>query len=197
MYSPAADRNKDPICAVMKEFVPSGAKVLELASGTGQHALYLSEKLQVATWQPTDYQQKCLDSINAYLDGSDSEKLCKPAVLDVTAHDWGLDRSFDFIYAANLIHISPWKVTESLFSKGRNHLQEKGSIVLYGPYFEEGVETARSNYEFDDSLRQSDPEWGIRKLEDVKKVAKANGFHFSDRWQMPANNLIVKFDLSS
>ena len=191
---PATQRNKEPLFEVLKDLVKKDSSILELASGSGQHACYLAPRLEV-TWQPTDLETKALKSIDAWA-AEEAKQNIKPAkLLDVQSSDWGLQEKYDIVFAANLVHISPWLTAQSLFARAGLHLKREGMIILYGPFFEERVKAAESNRSFDLSLKQRNPEWGIRQLEQVVALAESHGFSLIHRFEMPANNLTVVFSV--
>ncbi|MGO2133661.1 MAG: DUF938 domain-containing protein [Halomonas sp.] len=203
LKSPSTARNRDPILAVLREYLPPRARVLELASGSGEHGVYFTQAMPGWQWQPSDTEPRALASIDAWRRHSQktepekeqSGNLFPPLELDVTATwtgEWSAKR-FDAIVAINLIHISPWRVTEALMQQADEYLKDKGVLVLYGPYRRNDQHTAPSNQAFDASLQARDPAWGVRDLEDVQAEAKANGLVLERVVDMPANNLSVIF----
>ncbi len=189
-FAPAAARNRDPILAALRPLLPPAGLVLEVASGTGEHALHLAQALPGLVFQPSDPQAESRASIDAWCSGQAN---IRPALaLDATAPDWKLDRA-DAVLCINMIHIAPWLATLGLLRGAARILPEGAPLVLYGPYIQAGVETAPSNLDFDASLRARDPSWGLRRLEDVATEAAAAGFGAPTVTQMPANNLLVAF----
>lgn len=186
---PATQRNKKPILQTLRDYITPDQRVLELASGSGQHAIHFAPRLRVSCWQPSDLDPQNLQSIASY--ARDSELVSEPLQLDISSAKWPVGRDFDAIFCANLIHISPWSVSLSLFDRARHHLRQSGLIILYGPFFIADVDPARSNLEFDRSLREMDPSYGIRLLQDVDALAKENGFTRLALHYMPANNCTV------
>ena len=193
-HSPAADRNKAPILARLREILGEHGTVLEIASGTGQHAVWFAASLAGWTWQPTDADPGMLPVMAERIARSGLANVLPPRQLDVTAAEWPLlPRRFDAIFCANMLHIAPWDACRGLMAGARRHLCEGGKLITYGPYFEQGAPPAPSNLAFDESLRARDPSWGIRNLEDVAAEAARNGLVLSQRHAMPANNLLLVF----
>lgn len=184
---PAPERNKLPIADVLKRVLPAHGTLLEIASGSGQHAAYFVSALPGLTIQPTDVDPDNLASIAAYQAEAQSARLLPPRRLDVLDDDWGLG-PVEAIFCANMIHIAPWACCEGLLRGAARQLAPAGVLVLYGPYRVAGAHTAASNEEFDRSLRTRDPRWGVRDLEAVSALAEAGGLHFEERVAMPANN---------
>ena len=191
--APAALRNRAAILDVLSPHLPGGALVLELASGTGEHALFFAQARPDVTFQPTDYDPSARASIDAYAEEAGLPNLRPALFLDATQPDtWPLDRA-DAVLCVNMIHISPWEATIGLIAGAARILSAGGKLMLYGPYFRDGVETAPSNLAFDDSLRARNPAWGIRQLETVAALAAEAGFSAPEVTEMPANNLTVIF----
>jgi SAM-dependent methyltransferase len=189
-YSPAAARNGPPILAALQRLLPASGVMLEIASGTGQHAAFLSEGLPGWQWQPSDCEPAALPSIAAWCDGLPR---VRPAlVLDVLAAEWaGVPEQVDAIYCANMIHIAPWACTAGLMQGAARHLTPDGLLITYGPYLIDGEPTAPSNLAFDADLRMRNPAWGIRWLSAVAEQAEAVGLKLLERVDMPANNLLL------
>jgi SAM-dependent methyltransferase len=192
LSSPAADRNKGPILDVLRRVLPASGLVLEIASGAGQHAAYFCRALPQLTWQPSDPDAHARASIAAWAAQENLANMRPPIELDVRALPWPVDRA-DAIVCINMIHISPWTATTSLFAGAKLTLPANAVIYLYGPYRIGGEHTAPSNAAFDRSLRGQNAEWGVRDLEEVVKVAAGEGFDLVETVQMPANNLSVVF----
>jgi SAM-dependent methyltransferase len=189
--SPAALRNRAPILAVLQNHLPpQTAHVLEIASGTGEHAVFMAQKLPHLVWQPSDPDAANRASIAAYRDESGLANLKAPVELDTTAATWPV-ASCDAIYCANMVHIAPWQATVGLLAGAKRTLKSGGVLVLYGPFIEDDVPTAESNLAFDADLRMRNPAWGLRRLADV--AAAAAGFDAPQRIAMPANNLCLVF----
>ena len=192
LVSPAADRNKDPILDVLKRVLPKSGLVLEIAAGSGQHAVHFSAALPMLTWQPTDPNADALGSIAAWAAGEALPNLMPPLHLDVHLQPWPVARA-DAIVCINMIHISPWSATTALMRGAAATLEENGVLYLYGPYRIGGAHSAPSNEAFDRSLRSQDPAWGVRDLSEVVGVATGEGFELVETIEMPANNHSVIF----
>jgi SAM-dependent methyltransferase len=192
LYAEASDRNRAPILAVLQRLLPPGARVLEVGSGTGQHAAYFAAALPGTHWQPSDRDGESLDSIAAWTASLGCTNIAPPIRLDVVAGPWPVG-PFDAIFSANMIHIAPWQACISLMRGAGTHLARGGVLVLYGPFKIGGAHTAPSNAAFDEDLRRRDPAWGLRDLEAVIAEASANGLTFLERVAMPANNQTLVF----
>lgn len=191
--SPAADRNKVPILACLRTVLGDSGTALEIASGTGQHAVFFAAALPGWTWQPTEADADLLPVIAERAARSGLANVLPPLHLDVASPPWPLPASFDAIFCANLLHIAPWQACTGLMAGAAHHLAPGGLLVTYGPYLESGVATAPSNVAFDASLRSRDPRWGIRALDAVAEQARRNGLVLAQRQSMPANNLLLVF----
>ncbi|QHE85358.1 DUF938 domain-containing protein [Hydrogenophaga sp. BPS33] len=191
--SPAAERNKEPILAVLRQLLPEHSRVLEIASGTGQHAAWFAAAMPHWTWQPTDLRADALPAISAWLAETGAPHVLAPLQLDVQASAWPLDPAepFDAIYCANLLHIAPWDCCRALMEGAARHLAPEGLLVTYGPYLEEGVSTSAGNLAFDESLRQENAAWGIRHRAQVEQEAWRARLVLRERHAMPANNLLL------
>jgi hypothetical protein len=190
--APAVARNRDPILAVLRRILPKRGTVLQIAEGTGGHAVHFAAELPGLTWQPTDRDEAALRSIAAWRDQAKLPNLLAPLELDVASQPWPVKRA-DAVLCINMIHISPWRAAEGLMAGAARVLPSSGVLFLYGPYKEGGVHTAPSNEAFDADLRARNPEWGVRDLDDVRALAARHGFDFVERIAMPANNLSVLF----
>ena len=189
-HSPAAERNRAPILAELQRLLPAHGWLLEIASGTGQHAAPCSAGLPGWQWQPSDFEAAALPSIRAWCAGLD--RVAAPLQLDVLQpHGPGVPAQVDAIFCANMIHIAPWACCAGLMQGAARHLSAPGLLVTYGPYLEEGVPTSPGNLAFDASLRASNPGWGLRRREDVAQVAAQAGLALRERVAMPANNLLL------
>lgn len=189
--SPAALRNREPILAALQQHLPPHAEhLLEIASGTGEHAVFMAQALPRIVWQPSDPDAANRASIAAYREDSGLANLKAPIELDTTAAHWPI-AACDAIFCANMVHIAPWQAALGLLAGAKRTLSPRGVLVLYGPYFEDGVPTAASNLAFDADLRARNPAWGIRRLADI--AAAAAGFDAPQRVAMPANNLCLVF----
>ena len=187
--APATTRNREPILGVMRRFLPARGFVLEIASGTGEHAAYLSAHFPELVWQPSDVSAGALASIEAWREEG-SAQLLAPIRLDVTDDPWPVDE-VQAVVNINMIHISPWEACRALMRGAGQILAPGGLLLTYGPYRLGGQHTAPSNEAFDASLRERDPAWGVRDLEDVIAEAESCGLVFEERVAMPANNFTV------
>jgi SAM-dependent methyltransferase len=185
-------RNRDPVLAVLRRILPASGTVLELASGTGEHAVHCAAALPGLVWIPTDPDPDALRSIAAHRAAAGLPNLSAPLALDAAAADWPVDRA-DAVVAVNLVHISPWSATEGLMRGARRVLPAGGVLYLYGAYREGGVHTSPGNAAFDEDLRRRDPAWGVRDLEAVRDLAAVRGLALEERIPMPANNLSLVF----
>ena len=190
--SPAALRNREPLAGILKPFLMDETRVLELASGTGEHAAYFVDKFPKVIWQPSDISEDSLASVRAYRSLSDPKRFLAPLDLDTRKPDWSTGE-WDLILCCNMIHISPWESCEALFKFSPGSLRQGAYLVLYGPFIQASVETSESNLAFDRSLRDRNPEWGIRSLGKVCELARNGGFVLHECHEMPANNLTVIF----
>jgi SAM-dependent methyltransferase len=201
-HSPAAERNKQPILEVLRTVLPDHGTALEIASGTGQHAAWFAAALPGWTWQPTDADPDALLAIAEWTSQSGAANVRPPLLLDVMAAQWPsqgapFTEPFDAVYCANMLHIAPWATCAALMRGCARHLAPHGVLITYGPYLQDDVPTAPGNLSFDESLRQRNPAWGIRRLEDVAQEAQRAGLALRQRHQMPANNLLLVFGRNS
>lgn len=188
---PATTRNRDPILAVLRErFAPPVARVLEIASGSGEHAAFFAEAMPWLTWQPTDVEPAHLASIDAWA-GEASNGTLLPALSFNAAADSFPPGPWHGIFCANLVHISPWEVAEGLFHSAGIALAPGGVFVTYGPYTIEGKHTSESNIAFDTSLKGRDPRWGVRDV--AALAAISSNLELMERIAMPANNFCLVF----
>ncbi len=192
LTSPSVVRNRDPILAILRRLLPQTGTVLEIASGTGEHAVYFATALPHLSWQPTDYDEQALNSIAAHRATSRLSNLLAPVTLDASAPEWPVEQA-DAILAINMVHISPWRTTQGLMAGAGRVLPPGGVLYLYGAYKENGVHTAASNEAFDHDLRRRNPEWGVRDLEEAAELAEAHQLEIVERLPMPANNLSLVF----
>jgi SAM-dependent methyltransferase len=192
--SAAAERNKQPILDQLRQLLPTQGKVLEIASGTGQHVVHLAAALPDLHWQPTDRAAQDFASILARRKSAGLGNVADPVVLDVLQGPWGVAEDFDAVLCINMIHISPWETTTALFGGAARHLRKGGGlVVLYGPFKEDGRHTAPSNEGFEQWLRAKDPRFAVRNLQDVEAVAGQHGFSRIHLARLPANNLLLAF----
>lgn len=189
-HAPAAARNREPIAAVLAEELPATGLVLEVASGTGEHALAFARRFPTLIWQPSDPDAAARDSIAAWREESGPDNLRSPLALDAAAEAWPIAHA-DALLCINMLHISPWEAAEGLFAGAARILPQGAPLMLYGPYREADVVTAPSNEAFDASLKARNPTWGLRDLAAVNRLAERNGLGRARRTAMPANNLML------
>lgn len=186
-YYPATERNRDSIVTVLRRILPPSGLILEIASGSGEHAAHLATVFQNLVWQPSDRDPALLDSISAHANASGAANMQPPLVLDVAVQPWPIDEAAA-ILCINMVHISPWSACQMLLKGAGALLTEGGVLYLYGPYMRRGRHTAPTNAAFDESLRQRNPAWGLRKVEDVELEAQQYGLVLEEIVDMPANN---------
>jgi hypothetical protein len=195
LHSPAAERNRGPILAELQRCLPASGVLLEVASGSGQHAAFCAAALPGWTWWPSDPEPRSRVSIAAWCDGLANVR--PPLALDVLAEPWpdvpGMPEGLDAVYCANMLHISPWSTCAALMRGASQRLRIGGLLLLYGPFLVEGEPTSTGNQAFDADLRQRDPRWGLRQLVDVTAEALAAGLVRRERITMPAHNLLLVF----
>ncbi len=191
-HAPATARNREPIRQVLSRALPPVGLVLELAAGSGEHAVYFAASFPHLAWQPSDSDAAALASIAAHRDSAETANLRAPILLDAAAPEWQIDRA-DAILCINMIHIAPWRAAEGLMAGAARILTPGGLLYLYGPYRENGAHTADSNRVFDESLRARNPAWGVRDLESVIELAADQGLSHEETVVMPANNRSVIF----
>jgi hypothetical protein len=190
--APAAARNVEPIGDVLADWLPPTGTVLEIASGTGEHALAFARRFPNLTWQPSDPDPQALASIEAWRMNGPSN-LLPPRKLDVCEAEWAVDEA-DAILCINMVHISPWEASLGLLDGAARLLCAGGSLILYGPWLEAEVDTAPSNLAFDQSLKSRDPRWGLRRVEDFATEAALRHLVLGRRQIMPANNIMLRFE---
>ena len=191
-YAPATQRNRDPILEVLRTVLPPTGLVLEVASGTGEHAAYFSRNFPGLMWQPSDPSLEALESIEAWREAEGAGNLRPPITLDAETADWPL-ASADAIVCINMIHISPWEATLGLMAGASRLLSQGGPLVLYGPFRRKERPIEPSNAAFDSDLRRRNSRWGLRTVEDVDLAAQKCGFEFNGLFEMPANNLSIVY----
>lgn len=191
-HAPAAGRNREPIAAVLTEELPESGLALEIASGTGEHAVHFARTFPGLEWQPSDPDPRAIESIAAWRTEAGLPNLRAPIELDAAAAEWPIARA-DAIVCINMIHIAPIAAAEGLV-KGAGRLLPPGApLVIYGPWLEDDVRPAPSNLAFDDDLRARNAEWGLRRLAFLDELAAASGFARTRRVAMPANNLTLVY----
>lgn len=194
-HAPATERNRAPIADVLAQWLPHEGRLLEVASGSGEHAIYFAALFPKLEWVPSDPDSDARTSIAAWRVEAGLANIAPPIALDAAAREWPIEQA-DAILCINMVHISPWEATLGLFAGAARLLDAGAPLILYGPFIEADVETSESNLAFDVNLRARNPEWGLRERERVEAVAQSAGFAFSGRRAMPANNLMLLFSRS-
>ncbi len=194
LASPATARNTAPILAVLRSHLPTRGRVLEIAAGSGEHAVAFAGALPGLDWMPSDPSAEARTSIAAWGDAAALPNLQEPLALDMQDEAGWPEGPFSALVCINMIHISPWAATEGLMRlAGRALTRPGGLLVLYGPYREADVPLAASNAAFDDSLKARDPAWGLRDRDAVVEAARVEGLALTLRAALPANNLMLLF----
>ena len=188
--APAALRNREPIAEVLSGWLPPNGLVLEIASGTGEHAVYFADRFPALDWQPSDVHPDALASIAAWRDTADLPNLRPPLTIDAAAADWPIGRA-DAVLSINMVHISPWASALGLLAGAELLLGQGAPLILYGPWLKDDIETVPSNLDFDADLKRRNPAWGLRRIENFAAAAEPQGFTLEDVRQMPANNLMI------
>ena len=191
-HAPATLRNRDAIVAVLEEILPSRGLVLEIASGTGEHVVYFGRNFPDLTFQPSDPDPACCQSIAAWTKREGATNILPPKQLDAQAPEWDVPETAA-ILCINMVHISPWESSIGLFDKAAELLDPGAPLYLYGPYLREDIETAPSNLDFERSLKSRDLRWGLRDVTDMDALATANGFQRKSLIEMPANNISLVY----
>ncbi|MEO5770178.1 MAG: DUF938 domain-containing protein [Polyangia bacterium] len=192
LHAAATERNREPIRQVLHRVLPPAGLVLEIASGTGQHAAFFARAFPDLRWQPSDIVPAHMESIRAWSAAAGADNIAPAVVLDVERPPWPIAAA-DAVLNINMLHIAPWSVAEALFQGAARLLPPGGILYLYGPFKRGGQHTAESNQRFDDRLRAEDPRWGVRDLDDVERLAIAAGFGLPEVAPMPANNFSLVF----
>jgi SAM-dependent methyltransferase len=190
-HAPATDRNREPIREVLARTLPAAGMVLEIASGSGQHAVHFAAAFPALVWQPSDASEVARASIAAWRAEAQLANLRAPIALDVAAASWPVERA-DAIVCINLVHIAPWQAALGLFDGAARLLAPGALLYLYGPFRFRGA-TAPSNEEFDRWLRERDPAWGVRDVDELTAAAGRHGFGLHEVVAMPANNHSLVF----
>ena len=190
--SPAARRNREPIAEILRNVLPAQGLVLELASGTGEHAAFFAACVPKLRWQPSDPDREAMAAIETWRQHAALDNFAPPLRIDAEEQPWPIARA-DAMLCINMIHISRWHATQGLMRGAAQLLSSGAPLILYGPYLREGVTTAPSNVAFDQSLRRRNPDWGLRDVAAVAAEAEAQGLRFERLVEMPANNLILLF----
>ena len=193
-HAPATLRNQEPILAVLKHVLPAAGVLLEVASGSGEHAAFIAPRLPFGLeWQPSEASVDALADIDAHASEADCSRIRRAILLDTCDADWPVQAA-EAVFCCNMIHIAPWEAAEGLFAGSSRVLANAAPLILYGPFKRDGLHTAPSNQTFDDGLRARDPRWGVRCLEtEVVPLAEKSGFALNEVVAMPANNLTIIF----
>jgi hypothetical protein len=188
--APAALRNREPIAEVLAGWLPTSGLVLELASGTGEHAVFFAERFPNLEWQPSDIHAEALASIESWRAELGIPNLRAPLAIDATETDWKVGRA-DAVLSINMVHISPWAAALGLLDGAARVLSTGAPLILYGPWLKDDVPTAASNLAFDQDLKSRDAEWGLRRVEDFSAAANERGLELVEVRHMPANNMML------
>ncbi|MES1198714.1 MAG: DUF938 domain-containing protein [Pseudomonadota bacterium] len=196
-FAPAAARNREPILEVLRRVLPARGKVLEIGCGSGEHAVFFARAMPSLAWFPSDPDTDARVSTAAWIGHEALTNVAPPVAIDVRDDEWGVENEapFDAIISLNMVHIAPWACALGLI-QGAARLSAPGAILfLYGPFKMDGRHTSPSNEAFDTSLKARNAEWGVRDMEEIKRVAEAAGFVLDEIASMPANNfsLVFKF----
>lgn len=191
--APAAQRNREPVAEVLADWLPTSGTVLEIASGTGEHAVFFAELFPRLAWLPSDLHPDALDSIRAWREEAALNNVLQPLRLDAEAPEsWPVDQA-DAVLSLNMVHISPWAAAVGLIAGAARVLAQGAPLILYGPWLTDSIDTAPSNLAFDADLKRRDPRWGLRRVEDFSAEAVVRGFEFVEMRSMPANNLMLLY----
>ena len=193
--APAAARNAMPILKVLKELLPEKCSVLEIGSGTGQHSVIFSEGIDCLKWIPSDIDASNFESITEWAQTATNNIPSNPRLIDASQSDWCLtgQDNIDVIVCINVIHISPWSVTNGILKGAQKFLPKGGFLYFYGPFIQNNVPTAAGNIAFDNSLRERHEDWGLRNLNEVENLANKHALKLDRIVKMPSNNLSVIF----
>jgi len=195
LFSPSAARNRDPILDVLNLVLPASGAALEIASGTGEHIVHFAKRLPGWTFQPTEFDEASRQSVMAWIAHEGLTNVAPPVTLDAAKDVWSVESKapFDAVLSLNMIHIAPWAAARGLFAGAGRVLRIDGVLFLYGPFKEAGEHNAPSNAAFDESLRARNPDWGVRDVVDLRKLADGAGLRLRTRHAMPANNQALVF----
>ncbi len=191
-HAPATARNSEPLAEVLAGELPNEGLVLEIASGTGEHAVFMARRFPALDWQPSDCATDALHSVDAWAQEAGLANLRPAIALDAAAGEWPVE-SADAVLCVNMVHISPWQATVGLFEGAGRVLASGAPLILYGPFLEADVDPAPSNLAFDESLKTRDPAWGLRQVGELDGLARANRLSRAARHIMPANNLVLVY----
>jgi SAM-dependent methyltransferase len=190
--APAAQRNREPIADVLRDWLPPSGLVLEIASGTGEHAAYFAERFPNLEWQPSDIHPDALWSIAAWRAAAALPNMRAPRSLEAASFDWPIDAA-DAVLSINMVHISPWASALGLIDGAARLLRSGAPLILYGPWLKQDLPTATSNLNFDSDLKWRDPQWGLRSVEEFAAAADGKGLELVETRAMPANNMMLLF----
>lgn len=188
--APAVTRNREPISDLLAEWLPPSGLVLEIASGTGEHAVHFAERFPALEWQPSDIHKDALASIEAWRASSKLPNIRKPVVLDAASAEWPLGRA-DAMLSINMVHISAWASALGLLDGAARLLGPEAPLILYGPWLKDDVATVPSNLGFDADLKRRNPDWGLRRVEDFAGAAAERGIGLVETRAVPANNMML------
>jgi len=188
--APAALRNREPIAEVLADWLAPSGLVLEIASGSGEHAIHFAKAFPDLEWQPSDAHADALASIAAWRATAGLPNVREPLVIDAASPDWPIGKA-DALLNINMVHISPWASALGLIAGAARVLTAGAPLILYGPWLAGDIATAPSNLAFDTDLKRRDPEWGLRRVEDFTAAANRHGFGLIETRPMPANNLML------
>jgi SAM-dependent methyltransferase len=188
--APAALRNREPIAQVLSDWLPKSGLVLEIASGTGEHAVHFAQRFPALEWQPSDIHPDALASISEWRRQTNQPNLLMPLALDCASLQWPIG-NVDAVLSINMVHISPWESALGLIEGAARLLAPAGPLILYGPWLKDDVDLAASNRSFDDELKRRDPRWGLRRVEDFAAAAAHGGLELQETRTMPANNMML------
>ena len=188
--APAALRNREPIAEVLAEWLPPSGLVLEIASGSGEHAIHFAKAFPDLEWQPSDAHADALASIAAWRTAAGLPNVRAPLTIDAASADWPIGKA-DALLNINMVHISPWASALGLIAGAARVLPAGAPLILYGPWLKDDIATVPSNLAFDADLRRRDSEWGLRRVEDFTAAASQHGLSLIETRAMPANNLML------
>ncbi len=199
IFSPSTARNKEPIYLCLEERLPESGTILEIASGSGEHAAFFSPLLPRLNWQPTNLDEQQLQSARSWRNIAKCQNILEVLRLDATESTWPVEQEnyahgpIAGLFNANMIHIAPWQVCEGLFAGAGRVLNGGGALFLYGPFKIDGKHTSDSNIQFEKWLTDQNPEFGVRDIEKVSELALANGLEHIESCIMPSNNFVQVF----
>jgi len=192
LRSPAVARNVEPIGNVLADWLPASGMIVEIASGSGEHALDFAARFSKLQWQPSDPDPQARESIAEWREAEGPANLLEPMAIDVCDPTWPVEAA-DAVLNINMVHISPWEASIGLISGAARVLEPDGVLILYGPWLVDGVETAPSNLAFDADLKARNPCWGLRRVSNFAATAASRGLFLADQRAMPANNCMLLF----